>query len=311
MDHAALRMALAGRIEDAARVLAHVDATFTAEGATRPPNAARHLDRRPDLRPPVQRPLRRSRHVEERPHRASPGERAQDAAHLDLRKQLPPMSAIMTPAMTNVVTDGDGSRHHVIIVPDKSCVVNQGLSSTRGGQDRDHAVHRGRHRQGAPQEPGGLRGSPVARHHVGGCPRDLRGPDEEGARYRWVAGHRLLVLRSRRRGRWLREHVGHRQADVQRAADAYGADPQPAHVQLRVPCGARDGRGRAQQQLRGRRARRHDLRHRHQRLRDADQLLPRALRLGPCAASPAERSAPVSQEHTPDRRPLSSRSNSP
>lgn len=41
MDHAALRMALAGRIEDAARVLGYVDATFAAKGATRQPNEAR------------------------------------------------------------------------------------------------------------------------------------------------------------------------------------------------------------------------------------------------------------------------------
>src|SRR5260370_10618760 len=40
----------------------------------------------------------------------------------------------MTPAMENVVTDRDGSRHTIMIVPDKSCVVNSGLSSTRGGK---------------------------------------------------------------------------------------------------------------------------------------------------------------------------------
>jgi arsenite oxidase large subunit len=58
----------------------------------------------------------------------------QNALGLDFRKQLPPMAAIMTPAMTNVVVDKDGTRHNVMIVPDKGCVVNQGLSSTRGGR---------------------------------------------------------------------------------------------------------------------------------------------------------------------------------
>jgi len=39
----------------------------------------------------------------------------------------------MTPAMTNVVTDEDARRHNIMILPDRNCVVNQGLSSTRGG----------------------------------------------------------------------------------------------------------------------------------------------------------------------------------
>ena len=58
----------------------------------------------------------------------------QNALGLDFRKQLPPFATIMTPAMTNVLTDREGKRHHVMIVPDKACVVNQGLSSTRGGK---------------------------------------------------------------------------------------------------------------------------------------------------------------------------------
>jgi len=58
----------------------------------------------------------------------------QNALALDFRKQLPPLSIVMTPAMENVVTDRDGSRHTIMIVPDKSCVVNSGLSSTRGGK---------------------------------------------------------------------------------------------------------------------------------------------------------------------------------
>ena len=58
----------------------------------------------------------------------------QNALGLDFRKQLPPLQIVMTPEMANVITDGNGRRHNIMIVPDKKCVVNQGLSSTRGGQ---------------------------------------------------------------------------------------------------------------------------------------------------------------------------------
>lgn len=59
---------------------------------------------------------------------------SQNALGTDFRKQVPPLSLTLTPAMTNVVTNADGSRHNIMIVPDKACVVNSGLSSTRGGK---------------------------------------------------------------------------------------------------------------------------------------------------------------------------------
>ncbi|TRZ67772.1 MAG: arsenate reductase (azurin) large subunit [Rhodocyclaceae bacterium] len=58
----------------------------------------------------------------------------QNALGLDFRKQVAPLQTCMTPAMTNVVQDRDGKRYNIMIVPDKECVVNQGLSSTRGGK---------------------------------------------------------------------------------------------------------------------------------------------------------------------------------
>lgn len=58
----------------------------------------------------------------------------ENALGLDFRKQLPPMAITMTPAMTNQITGGDGQRYNIMIVPDKNCTVNQGLSSTRGGK---------------------------------------------------------------------------------------------------------------------------------------------------------------------------------
>ncbi|MGZ3339983.1 MAG: arsenate reductase (azurin) large subunit [Reyranella sp.] len=58
----------------------------------------------------------------------------QNALGLDFTRQIPPLQVIMTPAMTNVIQDNSGKRWNVMIVPDKQCVVNSGLSSTRGGK---------------------------------------------------------------------------------------------------------------------------------------------------------------------------------
>jgi arsenite oxidase large subunit len=64
------------------------------------------------------------------------GGRAPDenALGLDFRRQLGPQQLIMTPAMHNQIADRDGRRWNVMVLPDKACLVNQGLSSTRGGQ---------------------------------------------------------------------------------------------------------------------------------------------------------------------------------
>ncbi len=58
----------------------------------------------------------------------------QNALGVDFRKQVAPLTQIMTPAMHNVVEDADGRRYNVMVLPDKACTVNQGLSSVRGGQ---------------------------------------------------------------------------------------------------------------------------------------------------------------------------------
>jgi len=58
----------------------------------------------------------------------------QNALGLDFRTQLPAMAVTLTPAMTNTVVDKNGKRSNIMIVPDKACVVNSGLSSTRGGK---------------------------------------------------------------------------------------------------------------------------------------------------------------------------------
>ena len=58
----------------------------------------------------------------------------QNALGVDFRKQVPPLQQIMTPAMHNLIEDSDGRRYNVMVLPDKACSVNQGLSSVRGGQ---------------------------------------------------------------------------------------------------------------------------------------------------------------------------------
>ena len=58
----------------------------------------------------------------------------QNALGLDFRNQLPPLAVTMTPAMHNVIADKDGKRYNIMVLPDKKCVVNQGLASVRGGQ---------------------------------------------------------------------------------------------------------------------------------------------------------------------------------
>ncbi len=58
----------------------------------------------------------------------------QNALGVDFRQQQAPLQIILTPAMVNQVTGDDGHEYNVMVVPDKECTVNKGLSSTRGGQ---------------------------------------------------------------------------------------------------------------------------------------------------------------------------------
>ena len=58
----------------------------------------------------------------------------QNALGVDFTRQVPPLAITMTKAMTNTITDHSGKRWNIMIVPDKGCSVNSGLSSTRGGK---------------------------------------------------------------------------------------------------------------------------------------------------------------------------------
>ena len=59
---------------------------------------------------------------------------SQNALGVDFTKQVPPMAITMTRAMTNTITDKSGKRWNIMILPDKACVVNSGLASTRGAK---------------------------------------------------------------------------------------------------------------------------------------------------------------------------------
>ncbi|MEW5707432.1 MAG: arsenate reductase (azurin) large subunit [Pseudomonadota bacterium] len=56
-----------------------------------------------------------------------------NALGVDFRQPQPPLGQWISPNMHSVVTDRDGSRHHVVIVPDPACRVNDGMASVRGG----------------------------------------------------------------------------------------------------------------------------------------------------------------------------------
>lgn len=58
----------------------------------------------------------------------------ENALGLDFRQGLPALSASISDTMAQVIVDPRGKRSHVLIVPDRGCVVNAGLSSHRGAK---------------------------------------------------------------------------------------------------------------------------------------------------------------------------------
>jgi len=56
-----------------------------------------------------------------------------NAFGVDLRKPQPAYGTWTSPNQHTVVTDRDGSRHHIVILPDNDCHVNEGMASVRGG----------------------------------------------------------------------------------------------------------------------------------------------------------------------------------
>lgn len=69
------------------------------------------------------------------PHGQEGGPRPhQNALHTDFTKQQAERSGKwISPSMHSVVTERDGRRYHVVVLPDSDCVVNKGNHSIRGG----------------------------------------------------------------------------------------------------------------------------------------------------------------------------------
>ena len=59
---------------------------------------------------------------------------SENALGLDFSTQVDAMQTSLSPSMVNTIQDRDGKAYNIMIVPDRECVVNGGLSSTRGGQ---------------------------------------------------------------------------------------------------------------------------------------------------------------------------------
>ncbi len=121
----------------------------------------------------------------------------------------------MTPAMTNVDRrTSDGTRRNIMIVPDKAVrreqrpVIRRAAARWPTTCTRPTASARTGCRRRA------LLRRPVGRHRLGRRDGDLRRADQEAPRQGWAERRRLLCFRPRRRRRRLREHLGHRQADV-------------------------------------------------------------------------------------------------
>lgn len=62
----------------------------------------------------------------------------QNALQVDYTKQQPEQSGTwISPAMHNVITERNGRRFNVVVLPDKDCIVNKGNHSVRGGTHGD------------------------------------------------------------------------------------------------------------------------------------------------------------------------------
>ena len=179
--------------------------------------------------------------------------------------------------MYNIVKQ-DGEDVHIVIKPDKDCVVNSGLGSIRGARMAEMSYSpRAQHAAAAAHRSDGLALRPDAADQLGRRARSRRARHRRGDQRAGRGRPVRLRLRPWRRRRRLREHLGHRQALFRRHEGEEHPHPQPPGLQFRSPCDARHGRRRAQQLLRGRRACRHDRRGRHQRAGDPDQLFPESL----------------------------------
>ena len=164
-----------------------------------------------------------------------------------------------SPAMYNIVKQ-NGREVHLVIKPDKNCEVNSGLGSIRGARKAELSFSTITGTQGQRlSEPLVWRYGRMTADLLGR--RDRSGGRGDAARGRRPGRGRpdRVRLRSWRRRRRLREHLGDRQALFREHEDQEHPDPQSPGVQQRSPRHARHGRRRAEQLLRRRRTRRYHL----------------------------------------------------
>ena len=147
----------------------------------------------------------------------------------------------------------------------------------RRAHGRDELFAAAQHPAAAAHRSDGLALRPDAADQLGRRARSRRARDRRGHQRHGRGRPVRLGLRSWRRRRRLREHLGHRQALFRGDEGQEHPHPQPAGLQFRSPCHARHGRRRTEQLLRGCGARRHHRRGRHQRARNPDQLFPEPL----------------------------------
>src|ERR1700741_4367652 len=89
---------------------------------------------------------------------------------VDLSKQQGAETAAWySPSMYNIVSQ-NGRDVHIVIKPDKDCVVNSGLGSIRGAHGGDELLPAAQHAAAAPHRPHGLALWADAAHELGRCP---------------------------------------------------------------------------------------------------------------------------------------------
>ncbi|MCK7468817.1 MAG: hypothetical protein MZU91_12295 [Desulfosudis oleivorans] len=141
--------------------------------------------------PLLHRGLRLPRVQVGRQPRRRPRRRARTRWAWTSRAQVPPLAADDDPGDDQHRSPTQaGKRWNIMIVPDKECVVNSGLSSTRGGKMASLHVRARRHRPRAAEEPAHLPRRPVARHRLGQRAGALRRADQEDPRHRRPERHR-------------------------------------------------------------------------------------------------------------------------
>jgi len=151
---------------------------------------------------------------------------SQNKFKVDLAKQQGADSGSWySPSMYNIVKQG-GKDVHLVIMPDKNCVVNSGLGSVRGARMAETSYSEARSTQQQRLT------DPMVWRYGAMSPTSWDDALDLVARVTCQVvkdqGEDGLGLRSWRRRRRLREHLGHRQAVFRRHEGEEHPDPQSA-----------------------------------------------------------------------------------